>query len=283
MMREKANTYTANDIKISYHDHGAGQPLVMLHGFGSSSYSWRHVTTGLSGGFRLISIDLKGFGLSEKPLDEHYTAEDQADIVIGFINEHDLNDVVLIGHSLGGAVALVAGLKEKETGIGRITRMVLIAAASFNQKLPFFIRILRTPILKYFPRVLLPAAVTAKMMLKKAFYDDTKVTEDMIEKYAGCLYLPGAYHALTMTAEKIIPENIGEITGKYPSIDIPALLIWGGRDEIVPLEVGKRLEGALRNAKLHVIQDCGHIPQEECPEQTIDIMERFLAEPVAER
>lgn len=282
-MLKNVNIFNINSIQIFYHDHGAGRPLVMLHGFGASSYSWRHLTAGLSSRFRLISMDLKGFGLSDKPLDEHYTIEDQADIVTGFIQDSDLDDVVLVGHSFGGAVALLASLKEKEAGNRRITSLVLISAAGFNQQLPCFIRMLRTPILKYFPLVLLPKTLTAKMILKKAFYDDTKITTDMIEAYAGYMDLPGAYHALTMTAKKIIPENIGEITAAYPSIDVPALLIWGAKDEIVPAEVGRRLEGALRNAKLHIMQDCGHVPQEECPEQTIDLIARFLADPVAKR
>ena len=71
--------------------------------------------------------------------------------------------------------------------------------------------------------------------------------------------------------------NLEEISGRYKSINIPVLLIWGEKDKIVPLEIGRKLAGNIPNSKLVVVPNCGHVPQEECPIQAIEAMESFLS------
>jgi pimeloyl-ACP methyl ester carboxylesterase len=77
----------------------------------------------------------------------------------------------------------------------------------------------------------------------------------------------------------MLPANIEEISERYKSINIPVLLIWGDKDEIVPLEVGRKLAGNIPNSKLVIVPNCGHVPQEECPRQTIEAIESFLSYP----
>lgn len=100
----------------------------------------------------------------------------------------------------------------------------------------------------------------------------------MVKTYGAYLSLPGASQALIKTAKQILPSNLEEISGRYKSINIPVLLIWGEKDKIVPLEVGRKLAGNIPNAKLVVVPNCGHVPQEECPSQAIEAMESFLSD-----
>src|SRR6185295_12299080 len=94
---------------------GAGPPIVCLHGFGLSSYTWREMRGTLTAAHTMHAFDLKGFGKSPKPRDGRYAVSDQTAAVIGCIDALQLSDIVLVGHSLGGGVALVTALELMRT------------------------------------------------------------------------------------------------------------------------------------------------------------------------
>ena len=262
---------------INYEDQGQGQPLILLHGFGASTYSWRHVMPHFSRSYRVIAIDLKGFGLSDKPLDDDYTVRDQSRIISEFIRVHHLENVILAGHSLGGAVSLLTYLMQSDHDTHRISKLILLDTASYKQDLPAFISILRVPVLNELSLLLTSSNFKSRMILRQAFFDHSKITEEMVTTYGSYLSLPGASQALIKTANQILPSDLEEISGRYKGIAVPVLLIWGEKDEIVPLEVGRRLAGNIPHAELVVVPNCGHVPQEECPNQTIEAMESFLS------
>lgn len=270
-------TFSYHGININYLQCGTGEPILLLHGFGASTYSWRYIVDGLCEDYKIIAIDLKGFGLSDKPTDNKYTVRDQSEMVMAFIHQYRLNNVTLVGHSFGGAVALFTYLEMMQSIESTISKMILLDSASYNQEFPYFISILRTPILNRISLTLLPDKVNTRMILKKAFYDDSKITEEMTEVYASYLDTPGAYHALIATAKQIVPSKIETITHRYKDINIPVLLVWGENDEIVPLSIGRSLSEEIPKAELRVIRGCGHVPQEECPKETIGIIKSFLA------
>jgi pimeloyl-ACP methyl ester carboxylesterase len=88
--------------------------------------------------------------------------------------------------------------------------------------------------------------------------------------------LKGSPHALITTAQQLIPEDMNRIIDKYKSIKAPVLIIWGDKDTIVPLSIGEKLAGEISNAQFKAIERCGHVPQEECPEQTLRSIDAFL-------
>jgi len=130
------------DVIINFEVDGEGpRPLLMLHGFGASLESWKDIQPYLRTNFRVYALDLKGHGLSSKPHDNKYSPQDQADIVTAFIKNRQLTDVVLVGHSYGGGVALLAFLRLSEhTEHNPVSTMILIDSASYPQPLPFFCR-----------------------------------------------------------------------------------------------------------------------------------------------
>ena len=271
------SSFDYKKILINYNDQGQGQPLVLLHGYGASTYSWRYVSSHFSKSYRVISIDLKGFGLSDKPTNNNYSVLDQSYIISEFIKEHNLDNIILVGHSLGGAVALFTYLMHFEHANHKISKLILFDTASYKQNLPDYISILTIPIINELLLRLTTRKFRIRMVLKKVFFDQTKITEEMVTTYASYLSLPGSSHALIKTAEQIIPSDIEKISEQYKSIRIPVLLIWGERDKIVPLDVGKKLFANIPNSKLIVIPNCGHAPQEECPSKAIKEMESFLS------
>jgi pimeloyl-ACP methyl ester carboxylesterase len=222
-------------------------------------------------------LDLKGFGRSPKPRDGEYSIYDQAALVRRFIVERSLRGLTLVGHSFGGGVALATTVNLLEEDPGRLSALILIDSPAYRQHLPNFIRILRIPVVGIVGIHLLPPTLQVRQILKLAYFDDTKVSDEAVSAYAAPIREPGGRQALVTTAGQIIPANIDEFAEKYGSIKIPTLLLWGRHDEIIPLEIGRRLHREITHSEFVVVEGAGHIPQEEVPEKTIGILIDFLA------
>ncbi len=253
-----------------------GDPILFIHGFGASTYTWRHLSECLSRERAVILIDLKGFGRSPKPMDDRYALADQAVLVHDFILEHDLRDLTLIGHSMGGGIALLVAQKLLEADDEYLNSLVLIGSVAYPQQLPWFMHLLRTPILSDLALSVLPAELQVRTILGHAFYDDRKITDDAVAAYAAALKSQAGRHALLRTAEQIIPPDLHELVPRYKTINVPTLLVWGRNDEIVPLEMGKHLDRDLPNSCLVVLDETGHFPHEEQPKKTVAILADFL-------
>lgn len=263
-------------VKLHVESHGSGAPIVMIHGIGANLCTWKDLVEPFARTNKLFLIDLKGFGKSPKPRDDRYSIQDQADLVHQFIVQQDLRGLTLIGHSMGGAVVLFVTLKLIKEKSDRLAALVVVDGAAYRQRLPLFIAILRLPVIRSIVFTLLSDKANTKLILKKSYFDPSKITKEQIKAYAEPLGMPNGKYALTRTAEKIIPDNIDEITQQYGNITVPTLIIWGKQDEIVPLSVGEKLHQAIRQSEFEVIDKCGHIPPEEKPVETINALRRFL-------
>lgn len=265
-------------IELHHEIHGTGNPVLCLHGFGASSFSWRNFVAPLSPIYQLILIDLKGCGDSPKPPDSHYSTKDHADLIYKFILDHDLTNLTLVGNSFGGALSLLLAIMLAETGeSARLKSLILIDAGAYKKYLPLFLKLIGVPIIGAAAIYLVPAKCAAKTILKLAYYDNKKITKAQIDAYAAPLASPGGKHALLETGRQIIPPNIDELVAKYKDINVPTLIIWGRQDKIISPEVGDLLDQDLPNSTLKWIEQCGHIPQEEKPEETIPLVLDFLA------
>ena len=138
--------------------------------------------------------------------------------------------------------------------------------------------VLRTPYVGPASAAIVPPVLQSTAALVLAYKDSAKITQEAIDAYARPMYEAGNRHALVKTAEKIVPEYIHILTHEYRTIQQPVLLVWCREDRIVPLSIGQRLARELSNARLEIIETCGHVPQEEEPLATAGLMQRFLAE-----
>ena len=158
----------------------------------------------------------------------------------------------------------------------RLKSLILIDAGAYKEYIPFYLRILSVPILNVPAAYLVPAKFAARSVLCLAYYDFSRVTKEQIAAYAAPLSAPGARHALLETGKQIIPPNIDELVAKYKDIKVPTLIIWGKQDKIISPKVGELLDQAIPNSTLKVINECGHVPQEEKPEETVPLVLEFL-------
>lgn len=263
-------------LRLAVMDVGKGRPLLLLHGFASSSFTWQSVVPELAKSHRVIAIDLRGFGASDKPLDDHYSIFDQADAVQAFIDQENLKDLTLIGHSFGGGITLELALRAAERHDRRIRSIVLIDSIAYKQPIPIFFKILQIPVLGEVSMTLVPPEVQAAQGLRLAYYDRDKITARAVSEYANALYSPASKHALIKTVEQILPPNIDEISAKYPQIKVPALIVWCKDDKVVPSFFGRRLHADIPSSELVMFEQCGHMPQEEKPEDTARAISAFL-------
>jgi pimeloyl-ACP methyl ester carboxylesterase len=264
-------------VSLYVEERGSGPPVVLLHGIGGSTYSFRHMVPVLARSHRVIALDLKGFGASEKPFDTDYGADVQARLVLAFLRQRGLTQVALVGHSFGGTVALLTTLEANRHDPGRIRRLVLLSAPAFPQPLGARHRFLTLPVLPYLALAAVPPLLTARAALETSHRVRVPADDRDAMVYAEPLHSAAGRHALIATTRAVAELDGRDFVARYPSIRQPALLIWCRADETVPLASGIRLARTLPQAQLRVLERCEHAPAEEQPSETGALVGAFLA------
>jgi pimeloyl-ACP methyl ester carboxylesterase len=263
-------------VKLYYEDAGHGSPVLLIHGFGASTYTWRHIAPELARTHRVIAVDLKGFGQSDKPFDSRYSVFDQAELLAQLIEAKDLHHLTLVGHSFGGGVALMLALEADQRLKGRITKLVLLDSIAYPQEIPVFFRLLDVPLVSQLGVRMVPPTLQTRVALRIAYLDDSKIDPEEVETYAAPLKTAAGKHAMIHSARQIMPDGIAELSERYKTIQLPTLIVWCDHDRIVPFEVGLKLRRTLPNSTLKLVEGCGHMPQEEQPAATLGLLESFI-------
>lgn len=267
-------------VRLYTVERGEGPPVLLIHGFGTNSFTWRQITPDLARDHKVIAVDLKGFGRSDKPFDERYAASDQAELLTQLILERDLHDLTVVGHSFGGGIALLLALDSRLQG--RIAKLVLLDTIAYPQAIPVFFRLLDTPVVSQLGVRMAPSTVQIQLALRIAYFDNSKIGPDEIKAYAEPMKTAAGKHALIYSARQIMPDDVAQISARYSSIAWPTLILWCDHDRIVPIDIGLKLKRAMPNATFRIIDQCGHMPQEEQPEETMLQIRQFLGTSAAE-
>ena len=268
-----------NGVSIAYTERGQGQAMLLVHGFASFSFTWMRMLEFLpEERFRMICIDLKGYGHSEKRCDEHLAPYDQAVMLSAFIRKLNLQDFILVGHSMGGAISLIALFHEEIRK--RMSRLIIVDSAGMFPKLPEFIDDLtatspQSPLLKYTDEELL-----ARLVLEQAYHDVGQISEETVKAYADILREENAKTCLIAAAKQTAIPNVRDFHKNIRKIHSPTLIIWGENDRIINVKDAFRFRADLRNAELRIIPECGHSPQEEKPYDTACHICEFLDIPL---
>ncbi len=272
-----------NGLRIHYKRVGSGDPLILLlHGFGANTTSWRKVMAPLAGLGTVVAYDRPGFGLTERPLDEAlrawpgpnpYSPDAQADQVVALIRALGFEQAILVGNSAGGTVAMHTYLRYPE----RVQALVFVDAAIYTGGgAPGWIKpLLGTPQLRRLgPLVSRSLVAQGDRLLAMAWHDPTKITPEDIAAYRKATQVENWDRALW---ELTLASKDLRLAGRVQEVRIPALVITGDDDRIVPTEESIRLARELPQAELVVIPACGHVPQEECPEAFVAAVQGFVA------
>ena len=258
-------------VRVHYQEKGTGTPLVLIHGFTSSVFSWKDVFEPLSKNFRVIAVDLKGFGFSGKP-DGDYTRRAQAMLVAHLLDYLKIDKAWLCGNSMGGDVSLNFAVQNPQ----RVAGLILIDSGGVKVEgsgslAPSYLLI---PVVG---RVLTALALRSDKLvregLEKSFYDQTKITDERVASYYRPLQTRGgqlaAVRARTQADQFPVEPDLGKISAR-------TLIIWGAEDALIPLAAGRKMNSLIKDSKLLVIEKCGHLPQEEMPERVVEEIGRFM-------
>ncbi|MBN2554500.1 MAG: alpha/beta hydrolase [Anaerolineales bacterium] len=268
-----------NDLTVHMQQAGSGGlPLILLHGFGASVFSWREVLQPLASDRLVAAYDRPAFGLTERPMPPFpnggnpYTPASQVELTIGFMDSLGVNQAVLIGNSAGGTIAMLTALEYPQ----RVAALILVDPAVYaGGGAPAWIRpILRLPqVRRIGPLFVRNIRDWGREMLLSAWHDPALITPDIVNGYTLPLSVENWDRALW---ELTIASQESDLSGRLGEFSLPILIITGDDDRIVPTADSVRLAGEIPGAELVVVPNCGHVPQEECPEAFLAAVDAFL-------
>lgn len=258
--------------RVRYVDRGTGPAVVLVHGFASSLDTWRPVAEALVASHRVIALDLKGFGWTDRPPGD-YSPAAQAALVWALLDQLGVKEAAVVAHSWGASVALAMALAAPE----RVRRMALYDAWVFEEQLPTTFLVARAGGLGEVLFGLFYRERTDDKMAS-AFFDERHATVERVDKAVEDLERPGTTAAALAAVRG---QRFAEVEQRYRQVRAPVLLLWGREDRISPVAFGERLAAELPGARLLVYPRCGHFPMIEAePRSTADLL-AFLDEPPA--
>ncbi len=257
-----------NGQHIHYTKQGKGKPLILVHGFAGSTYTWRYLIPLLTDYYTIYALDALGFGLSDKPPDGNYDMKSQGDILIGFMDALKLPSATLVGHSMGGVIIACTDLAAPS----RVDKLVMIEPGFYIETAPAFLQYMFFPLDRIMARQFYTKSMRKRFFLA-SFYDKSKVTEEVIDAYMIPTRTPNALDALAHMMRSVGTQTYEGISVKISS---PTLIVWGERGTGVPPEVAKRLNAEIQGSKLVSAKECGHYVQEEKPEELAKAIKDFL-------
>ena len=256
-------------VRVRVREEGAvDKPAVVLvHGFASALETWATVAPRLAKTHRVITLDLKGFGWSDRP-EGDYSPQAQAQLVLAVLAARGVDHFDIVGHSWGSSVALSVALLAPD----RVGKVALYDAWVYEDQLPAFFRWARVAgvgealfSLFYTQR--------ADERLALAFYDPAVVSETFVEEVERALQRPGTVAAALAAARG---QNYAALEAQWPKVTQPTLLLWGREDAVSWLAYGERLAKDLPHARMQVFPRCGHLPMIEAAEASYAALAQFL-------
>lgn len=254
--------------------HDDPAPIVLLHGTSASLHTWQGWAVALRDQRRVIRIDLPGFGLTGPNRQNDYSTAADVLFLRAVMDKLGVQRFVLAGNSLGGLIAWTAAARMPE----RVDRLILVDAAGYppeslttQQEVPLGFRIARMPWLRRLTSYILPRGVI-ESSLRQVYGDPAKVTADQVDLYFDMARREGNRDALARRFDQAGPADLSLLK----DIKAPTLILWGGRDRLMPPELAQRFQRDIPGARLVVFESLGHIPQEEDPQRTVAEVRRFL-------
>lgn len=263
------------DLRVDGHSYavavaGRGKPIVLLHGLGGSIYDWRHLLDPLARTRRVIAPDFLGAGESDKPGDEDYSVAAQARRLRGILDRLSVKKATLVGNSYGGGVALRFAQDWPE----RVDRLVLINSICYADQIPCYVSLAGLPCAETLVGAV-PLGKTTRWVIRGSYSTVARLSDAEIDTYIEEIRAEGRRAAIVRTLRHAVPSDTREFEARLKSIRAPALLVWGKDDTTVPVELGRRLEKDLPDARL-VELEAGHVPNQEKPAEVLRLINGFL-------
>ena len=253
-------------------------PIVLIHGTGASLHTWEGWVRQLQPHRRVITFDLPGFGLTG-PFAGSYTPDDYrgdtyARFVVDLLDQLKIPQAVLGGNSLGGEVAW----RTAALAPARVHSLLLVDATGpyFEpESVPIGFLMAQVPVLNRLLDHLLAREVVAASV-GNVYGDPNRVTGELVDRYFELTLREGNRRALRLRLQQFVR---GEHAERIATLTPPTLIVWGGRDRLIPPSVGREFQARIAGSRLVVLDELGHVPQEEDPVRSFVPVRAFLGLP----
>lgn len=267
---------TVDGVSVHLRDEGRRDdpvPLLLLHGTSASLHTWEGWVAALKTERRVISLDLPGFGLTGPFPDGDYRLEHYNRLLLGVLDRLQVQRVVVAGNSFGGHLAWRFALDQPQ----RVERLILVDAAGYPRNatsVPLGFRLAQVPALAPLMANLLPRSLIASSV-RNVYGNPDLVDEALIDRYYELTLRDGNRQALR---QRFAQVPAGEGHARIAELKVPTLILWGGRDGLIPPDNAERFRRDIAGSQLVLLDDLGHVPQEEDPQRTVAAVRDFLAE-----
>ena len=262
-----------NGTSIHYLDQGKGTVIVALHGIVDSLHTWDEWATKMIPHYRIVRMDIPGFGLTGPVREGEYSKEMFTGFLNAFLTELKIDQCILVGNSLGGAIAWNFALHYPE----KVSQLILIDPAGYPIEIPWPLSLTETPGIRHVARFITPRWIF-QMSLKQVFGDPSKVTDSIIDQFYELNLRPGNRDALIEIMDSLKKLNQDPTFSKsIANIHTPTLLLWGKKDTWIPVSHVSRWKQDVPTIHTILYENTGHVPQLEIPDQVAQDMHQWIS------
>ncbi|WP_296638313.1 alpha/beta hydrolase [Polaribacter sp.] len=275
---EYANQYSkfieVDGMQVHYRIEGEGFPIVLIHGTASSLHTWDDWTKELKKTNTIIRMDLPAFGLTGPNETADYSINTYTTFLDQFLNEIAIDSFHLAGNSLGGNIAWNYAAEHPI----KVNKLILVASSGLptNKPQPAVFKMAKMPVLSNLFLHITPKFFINKNM-QEVYADYKKITDNLVSRYHKMALREGNRQAFIDRARMDFKQGSKANFEKLKNVQTPTLLIWGAQDNWIPLYNGKRMDSIMQNSKLVVLENSGHVPMEENPKESLDVLRSFLS------
>jgi haloalkane dehalogenase len=267
-------------LDLHYLEAGAGEPVLLLHGWPTSAFLWRNVMPLMAPRCRVIALDLPGFGASAKPLDVSYSFRFHEWVLDGFLDALGIESTGLAVHDLGGPVGLYWAIHHPE----RVSKLALLNTLVYpnpSWAVVAFVLACRLPLLRW----LLASSWGLRLAMRIGVTDAAVLTDEVMHGVLAPFATSDAQEALLRAGTGLNPKGFTDIAERLSSLRVPVRIVYGANDRILPdvAATMARVAEDLPQSEVSELPDCGHFLQEERPEEVGRLLRDFFAPARSER
>lgn len=261
-------------MQVHYRDEGAKSdsiPLVLIHGTGSSLHTFDDWTMNLKSKHRVIRMDLPGYGLTGPFPSRDYSMESYINFIHSFLKALDINTCILGGNSLGGGITWRFTLEHPDM----VDKLILIDASGYPveaKSRPIAFQLAEIPVIKQLFTYITPRSV-AKSSIENVYADKSKVSDSLVDRYFELTLREGNRQAFV---DRLAVDHQSDDYHRIPSIQQPTLILWGDKDELIPVSMAQNFHRDVPNNTLMILKNVGHVPMEEAPYESLEAVLLFL-------
>ena len=265
-----------NGRSTHYIEKGAGEPLILIHGFNMDLATWHYNIDALASLYKVYAIDLWGLGYSTRqPLDHGFDLfVEQVGL---FMDVMEIKKATLMGHSMGGGIAITFAVRHRQ----RVDKLVLVDSVGLPFKMALRAKLFKMPGVAEFLMGMNNDYLRKKNLKELWLHDGEYLTEERFTTVSQFQKIQGSTEILLAILRKDFFQELSPEIDRLGQMDVPALIVWGRHDAAVPFHVGEEIHRRLEGSTFVVIEDGAHMPNFELPDEFNQIVTGFLS-PVGE-